>query len=291
MPYDLFISYSRRDNNQDRITEFKERIQADHRRFVGAGGPDLAIFFDTLEIRGMDDWRHRILAGIRDTRLLLACLSPAYLDSEYCAWEFHEYLKFEAARALLGEGIAPVYLVEVPGWTDKDFDRRAAEWVVELRRRQHVDLRPWSHRGAAALQDAAVRARMEQLESQIHDRLGRIRKVLEAKGNVDRHNEHFTGRTAELRRLHESAGLGKVGVLTVIHGLGGMGKTALAIEYAYAFAHEYPGGRWQVRCAGREDLRAALVSLAGARDLEFEFSDAEKKDLALQTLRCPAGCC
>ena len=67
----------------------------------------------------------------------------------------------------------------------------------------------------------------------------------------------------------------------MVHGLGGIGKTALAIEYAHAFAHEYPGGRWQVRCEGREDLRAALVSLAGARDLEFEFSETEKGDLAL----------
>jgi hypothetical protein len=25
---------------------------------------------------------------IRETRLLLACLSPAYLQSEYCQWEF-----------------------------------------------------------------------------------------------------------------------------------------------------------------------------------------------------------
>ena len=143
------------------------------------------------------------------------------------------------------------------------------------------DLRPWFNEGAEALKDAAVQARMDELNRQIHDRLGRIRKVLEAKGNVDRHNEHFVGRTAELRRLREPVGLGKVGVLTAVHGLGGMGKTALAVEYAYAFAHEYPGGRWQVRCEGRDDLRAALVSLAGVRDLEFEFSDEEKKDLDL----------
>ena len=47
----------------------------------------------------------------------------------------------------------------------------------------------------------------------------------------------------------------------------GLGKTALAVEYAHAFAHDYSGGRWQVRCEGRDDLRAVVVSLAGARDL------------------------
>ena len=281
MPYDLFISYSRRDNAQGRITELRDWIEADHRQFTGDGAKGSASSSTPDDIKGMDDWRHRILDAIRDTRLLLVCLSPAYLQTEFCDWEFNEFLKHESARALLGEGVATVYFVEVPGWADKDYEQRAAEWVAELRRRQYFDLRPWFNEGAEALKDAAIKARMEELNRQIRDRLGRIRKTLEAKGNVDRHNERFVGRTFELRRLRELVGLGKVGVLTAVHGLGGMGKTALAVEYAHAFAHEYPGGRWQVRCEGRDDLRVALVSLAGARDLEFEFSDEEKKDLDL----------
>ncbi len=282
MPYDLFISYARSDNAQGRITELKAQIEADHRRFVGAGGPDLHVFFDTVEISGAYNWRYCMLDAILDSRLLLICLSPAYLESDYCAWELNEYLKHEAARSLLGDGVAPVYLVEIPGWTDKDYDQRAAKWVAELRRRRHFDLRSWSSRGPAALNDVAVLVRMDELNRQIHDRLTRIRTVLEAKGNVDRRNEHFKGRAAELRWLRESLGLGKLGVLTAVHGLGGMGKTALALEYAYAFAHEYPAGRWQVRCEGRDDLRAAVASLAGARDLEFEFTDEEKNDLDLE---------
>jgi hypothetical protein len=283
MSYDLFLSYSRRDNGQGRITALKERLEADHRAFVGAGGAELRVFFDKEEIQGMDDWRHRILGGLRESRLLLVCLSPAYLESEYCAWEFNEYLNHEFARALLGEGVAPVYFVfvDVPGWEDRDFETRCAEWVKELRRRQHVDLRPWFHEGEIALRDAAVRDRMDQLNRRIHDRLDRINKSLAARGNVDRHNEHFQGRTIELRRLREQVGLGKVGVLTAVHGLGGMGKTALATEYAYAFAHEYPAGRWQIRCEGRDDLRSAFVSLAGLRDFEFEFSEDEQKNLDL----------
>ena len=155
------------------------------------------------------------------------------------------------------------------------------EWVAELRRRQHFDFRPWFDEGAASLKDRAVKTRLDYLNDQIRDRLSRIRRVIDAKGNVDRHNEHFVGRASELRRLRESVDLDKVGIITAVHGLGGIGKTALAIEYAHAFAHEYPGGRWQVRCEGREDLRAALVSLAGARDLEFEFTEAETRDLTL----------
>ena len=69
-----------------------------------------------LEEFGMDDWQHRILGGLRSARLLATFLSPSYFASRTCHWEFDEYLKHEAARPFLGEGIAPIYLVEVPGW-------------------------------------------------------------------------------------------------------------------------------------------------------------------------------
>ena len=47
---------------------------------------------------------------IKGSWLLLVCLSPAYLASAYCAWEFNEYVKHESARALMGQGVAPVLL-------------------------------------------------------------------------------------------------------------------------------------------------------------------------------------
>ena len=68
MPYDLFISYSRRDNAQGRVTQLVERIQADFAAFAGL---PLQPFFDLTEIQGMDDWRHRILQALRESRLPL----------------------------------------------------------------------------------------------------------------------------------------------------------------------------------------------------------------------------
>src|SRR5262245_26187475 len=111
MPYDLFISHSRRDNlpvatvgdaatphsalctphSSGRVTQLVERIKLD---FAAFAGRELVPFFDQHEINGMEDWRQRILQGLRESRLLLACLSPAYLQSGYCEWEFIEYLKY-----------------------------------------------------------------------------------------------------------------------------------------------------------------------------------------------------
>ena len=277
--FDLFISYSRHDNREGYISELVARIQKEYRDFTG--GEELRVFFEKDEIGGSYDRQHRTLDGIRSSRLLLVCLSPNYLESEYSSREFYEYLRHEAARGPLVESIGPIYFVEIPAWSDKGFEQRAAEWVAEFRRRRYFEFRPWFDEGAADIKEAAIKALLNDANAQICDPLCRSRRVIDAQGNLDRHNEHFAGRSAELRRLREMIALGKVGVLTAINGLDGVGKTTLAIEYSHAFAHEYPGGCWQVRCQGREDLRVALASLAGVRDLECDFTEEEKRSLDL----------
>ena len=280
MGYDLFISYKRSDNENGSITRLVEHIKAD---FAGFAGRALVPFFDVEEIHGMEDWRHRILQGLRESHLLLACISPDYLKSEYCEWEFIEYLKNEIGHSCFGEGVAPIYFVEVPGWEGKEFEQQCAAWVADLRRRHNFDLRPWFHSGVESLRDTTVKERMDELNTQIKDRITRGELAEKSLGNVERHNPHFIGRTTELRRLRETAALGKVGVLTAVHGVGGLGKSALATEYAHAFVHEYGGGRWQVRCEGMEDLRFALATLAAP--LNLEFTDEEKMDLERQFQR------
>jgi hypothetical protein len=273
MSYDLFISYSRRDNALGRITELKNRIKADYREFAH---DELCFFFDLEDIHGMDDWRHRILQGLRESQLLLLVLSPAYLDSEYCEWEIVEYLKYEHSRAAAGQGVAPVYFVEVPGLDTPGFEQRAAAWVTQVRRRNHFDLREWNVEGEAALKRLDVRARLSDLEKTLHARITKLRRIASAPGNIPAHNPYFVGRETEMQKLHESAGLGRFGVLTAIQGMGGFGKTALAIQYACAYADFYPGGRWMIGCAGERSLAGAIRKLDC--ELGITLSEEEKRD-------------
>ncbi len=275
MACDLFISYARKDNANQRITEFVEQLKLEFQAFAGR---PLEVFFDKVDIQGMQDWRHRILEGLHESRLLLACLSPDYFKSEYCEWEFNEYLKSELGRAFFGDGVAPIYFVNVPGLDSEEFVKQRGEWIAELRRRNHFDFQPWHTAGIAALREAAVKTQMDALTIQIKERIDREVAAENSLGNVENHNPHFMGRRSELRRLREELSLGQVGVLTAVHGLGGMGKTALATEYAHAFAHEYGGGRWLVRCEGRDDLRLALADLHTAPGMAFDFTEEEQKD-------------
>jgi tetratricopeptide (TPR) repeat protein len=275
--FDLFISYSRDDNRQGQISEIVARIQKEYRDFTGGGEP--RIFFDKREFATMDDWRQNTLEPICLSRLLLVCLSPNYLQSEYCSWELNQYLGHKAAHAPVAENI--VYFVEIPACSDKGFEQRAAGWVAELRLREHFEFRPWFDEGAADLKEAAVKDLLDNSEAQTQEEISRIRRLLDTKGNMDRRNDQFVGRTTELSRLREMVASRKTSLLTIITGPEGIGKTALAVEYGHRFAHEYAGGCWQVCCGGREDLRVALASLAGVYNLDFSFTEEEKRDLDL----------
>lgn len=287
MPNDLFISYSRRDNLDGRISQLVERIKSDFEAFANR---PLELFFDiSIEdgIKGMEDWRHKILKGLRESRMLIACLSPSYLKSEYCEWEFNEYVKHEISRAFFGDGIAPIYFVEVPGWTENDFEHNRTDWIAELHHRQHFDFRPWFHSGEECLREVAVKERMRQLSTQLKERITKGERAEHCLGNIDANNPHFIGRSSEMRRLRDQfVKPDTIGVLTAIHGLGGVGKTAIAIQYAHAFADQYGGGRWLVRCEGKVELQEVISELAAP--LAIKFNNEEIKDITQKFQRVMA---
>ncbi len=68
--------------------------------------------------------------------------------------------------------------------------------------------------------------------------------LLPAVWNVGPRNPRFVGRDATLVQLGERLRSGKTAVVQALHGLGGVGKTQLAIEYAYRYAGDYDVVWW-----------------------------------------------
>ena len=89
------------------------------------------------------------------------------------------------------------------------------------------------------------------------------------------------GRVEELRELRAQLTGGAVGVVTAVHGIGGMGKTELALTYAHAYAASYQGGTWYVDADGQTDLLEAVSSLAGSPALGLQVSDEDRRDRKL----------
>ncbi len=79
-----------------------------------------------------------------------------------------------------------------------------------------------------------------------------------------RRNPFFTGREETITRLHETLHTGKMAALTqvqAISGLGGIGKTQIAIEYAYRYRDEYQATLW-IKADTREVLFSDIAAIA-----------------------------
>jgi tetratricopeptide (TPR) repeat protein len=94
-------------------------------------------------------------------------------------------------------------------------------------------------------------------------------------------NPAFTGREAELEKLGER--LQKSGEVAVtqtvaLHGLGGVGKTQLAVEYAWKHLGGYKAVLW-ARADSPQNLDASLAGIAGVLGLP----EASAKEQSVQT--------
>ena len=96
-------------------------------------------------------------------------------------------------------------------------------------------------------------------------------------------NPNFTGRGTLLAQLRSALTSGQPAALTqAIHGLGGVGKTQLAVEYAYRHAADYDLG-WWVRAEELATLAADYAALAGPLDLPEK--DEPDQRLVVQAVR------
>src|SRR5262249_15038972 len=154
-------------------------------------------FFDTDEIRDMDDWRNRILGALRRSKVLLICLSPAYVRSKPCRWEWDEYQARQHQKLIGSDSHATVYFVEVPGTQEQEKAR-----VGAIRTKNFTDVRRWCPAGATARQEEAVRRRMAARGQSLWERLDRARRALAVPGNIRGMTPYFVGRTQELTDLH-----------------------------------------------------------------------------------------
>ena len=99
----------------------------------------------------------------------------------------------------------------------------------------------------------------------------------------NRRNPNFTGRQKILDRIRKTLISGKVATLTqVISGLGGVGKTQIALEYAYRYSSEYEV-IWWINAEELETLSSDYVAFARFKDLPGH--DIKEKHLQIDLVR------
>jgi len=243
---DFFISYTARDWNWASWLDFLLREQG----------------YTTI-VQGYDfvigkSFVHAMDEAVKRCRFVVCLLSPAYLESGWCQKELEAGLHADKLVLLRIADCELVGLAAPYAYANlMDLDEVAARdlTLAQLHKRAGRDPRPKVSPQFPGTPSASPSPRFPTQLPPIwhipHER-----------------NRHFTGRGEILDALHKSLNQGEPAALTqAIKGLGGVGKTQLALEYAYRYASEYDGV-WWMRAEEPVTLAQDYAALAGPLGIE-----------------------
>lgn len=286
MPFDLFISYAHQGDNTSRdgvvalVSRLHAELEADFRRRFNR---DLEIFFDKEDIQDFDHWQVRCHRALRDSRFFIACLSRTYLRSDACRWEWEEWCRHELEHGLVGQGAASLWFVKLEDLAAPEDAALLRRWKGDLLQRFHIQCHEWPHDDRGNFLDATARSELQQLTQHVAQRLRLLTLDRARRGNLPWPNVNFVGREPELANLRAALLDAPERSPVGLHGVGGMGKTALSQAFAYKEANTFPGGCWLLRCEGRDRLLSVFRNLVN--DLAIELTDEEQLDDAKAVLR------
>src|SRR5271165_4338242 len=240
--YDVFLSHAWADGERPRqIADALTR----------AG---LRVWFDAAEINDFASITRAVTEGLARSKALLAYYSKTYPLRRACQWELTA--AFLATRAE-GDPRRRVLVVS---------PEESAEHI------HPIELRDAKFRNApennGELRDLA-QAIVKHVAA-IDGPLADIRPLTAPNwyGMTPVGSTRFVGRLKEMWEIHSLLHAGDVAQITgaasatggigQVQGLGGVGKSLLAEEYALHFGAAYPGGVFWLRAYGNDDAKAAL---------------------------------
>ena len=251
--YDVFISYAHADAQTDDgkalVKEIKSAIE------TALGGR--YVFLDSEALKWGDEWSAKIRKCIDNCRVFVYLLSPNYLHSDYCQREKLWWARRETMLGRLNKDTLPIYYIALP----KTEESALMQYGKEHRICQ-TDGRPFFES-------------VDQVKSDIaHERVREIRESLQGVADIKKLVEaaevaeigdctiyppisrFFVGRLKELAELHEMCCEKRT--IPVISGAAGIGKSELAVAYAYAYAENFPQGRFMIPMQGVENWTTAM---------------------------------
>lgn len=162
--FPAFFSYVRANDKHDRgkLTDLRKALQNE---IWAQTGEPFKIFQDTESIEWGNEWKLRITDALESSSLLLAIVTPSYLLSQSCRFEFEYFLKRESR--LNQKLILPIIYIETPKLNDRN------DYIAtEISKRQWVD---WKDLRFSSLTSTKVSKKLESLAKQIRELLDETR--------------------------------------------------------------------------------------------------------------------
>src|SRR5947209_19360807 len=142
------------------VSALVEKIEADFATF--SPSLPLKVFFDKKSILDMQHWQNVLKKGLRQSKVMLAVLSEAYFNSEWCRREWEEYILVEQARTYPGEALTPIFIV-APRELNQIVPAAARDWWDDITARNPVvEIYPFWPKGRDALQEQIVVERLRR---------------------------------------------------------------------------------------------------------------------------------
>jgi len=266
-PVEIFCSYAHEDEAWLRKLET-------HLSLLKRQGL-ISLWHDRLIVPGTD-WAHAIDTHLETASVIVLLVSADFFASDYC---YGIEMKRALARQEADEARVIPILVRPVDWKDAPFAHLQA---------LPTDAKPLTawRKPETALVDIAAGIRRVIVEELPLLAASAPRAALPTIWNIPYpRNPFFLGRDDELAQLRSHLQGGQATALSQPHaisGLGGTGKTQLALEYAYRTYQNYRAVLW-ARAENAEALISSYVSIAAL--LRLPEREAKDQDITVQAVK------
>ena len=246
----VFVSYSHKN------LKWLERVQTHLKDLTRR---DLIELWDDTKIQSSTQWREEIRGALESAKVAVLLISAEFIASDFIAEDELPPLLAAAEN----DGVVILPLILSPSRFEKIGSLARFQSVnppskplTKLRRAEQDEY-------LVKLSDDVLRA----IEDVPTKPTGSSVATRTRKSNLPLpRNKFFTGRDDILKGLHKNFNEGER--VQALSGIGGVGKTQTALQYAYQYQRDYRIVLWG-NASSRETLVTDFVSMAGLLDEPF----------------------
>jgi hypothetical protein len=278
--FKMFCSYAHED--QPFISKLKTHLASLQRKGL------LYVWHDADISPGME-WEEEIYNHLNAAHVILLLISPDFIASEYC---YSKEMKRAMERHEQGEALVIPVLLRSCDWQGLSFSK-----LQVLPSNAHP-VAAWQSIDEAFLditqgiERAVQRWHVKPTTSSLQVRQTKSVSFPEPFPpfwNVPyRHNPFFISREHILERLHQDFQMLRPEAsipIQALTGLGGVGKTQTATEYAFRYRVDYRKAVFWVRAASEESLISDFLALAGPDLLNLPVQDAPDQNHTIRGVK------